>query len=350
MPQIVYPIVRRLLFLFDAEYIHVFSLKALSFSHSIGLLKFFVRKKVTSPVTVMGINFPNAVGLAAGLDKDARHIAALAQCGFGFVEVGTVTPLAQMGNDKPRLFRLAEDQAIINRMGFNNAGVEALIQNVKKSRSSCILGINIGKNKDTPLENAVDDYLICMQQVYPYADYITINISSPNTPGLRELQHGEGLSALLTQLKNKQAALNEQFQRYVPLAVKIAPDLTENEIKDIAKRLLSAEIDAVIATNTTNSRPQSLKCKHLAQQAGGLSGAPVFEPSTLVLQQLLAALTGKIPVIAVGGIMSAEQALQKIEAGASLVQIYTGFIYAGPQLVHSSAMVLKSQLQSTLDN
>ncbi len=214
----------------------------------------------------MGITFPNAVGLAAGMDKNARHIDALSQCGFGFVEVGTVTPLPQPGNDKPRLFRLQADHAIINRMGFNNEGVDTLVDHVKQSnwykRSNgfkqkhgrCILGINIGKNKATPLENAVDDYLICMQQVYNYADYIAINISSPNTPGLRKLQHGEGLSDLLIQLKNKQTELSQKNQRYVPLAVKIAPDLDEAEIKDIADRLLAAEIDAVIATNTTNSR------------------------------------------------------------------------------------------------
>lgn len=338
-----YSLIRRFLFLFDAETIHVFSLKALSFANSIGLLRLLLKKRVDSPVTVMGIKFPNAIGLAAGLDKNAGHIDALSQCGFGFIEVGTVTPLAQPGNDRPRLFRLAEDNAIINRMGFNNAGVAALINNVKKSHKSCVLGINIGKNKATPLENAVDDYLSCMQQIYDYADYITINISSPNTPGLRDLQHGEGLTRLLTQLKDKQAELEQQTQRYVPLAVKIAPDLDESEIQDIAKRLLSAGIDAVIATNTTNSRPASLSCKAMADEVGGLSGAPVFTLSTHVLKQLVAALEGKIPVIAVGGIFSADDARQKIDAGASLVQIYTGFIYAGPQLVNDCAMALKTR-------
>ena len=338
-----YSLIRRFLFLFDAETIHVFSLKALSFANSIGLLRLLLKKRVNSPVTVMGIKFPNAVGLAAGLDKNAGHIDALSQCGFGFIEVGTVTPLAQPGNDRPRLFRLAEDNAIINRMGFNNAGVAALINNVKRTHKSCVLGINIGKNKATPLENAVDDYLICMQQVYDYADYITINISSPNTPGLRDLQHGEGLTRLLTRLKDKQAELEQQTQRYVPLAVKIAPDLDGSEIQDIAKRLLSAGIDAVIATNTTNSRPASLTCKAMADEVGGLSGAPVFTLSTHVLKQLVAALEGKIPVIAVGGIFSADDARQKIDAGASLVQIYTGFIYAGPQLVNDCAMALKTR-------
>ena len=308
----------------------------------LGVLKLFLQERVESPVTVMGITFPNAVGLAAGLDKNAEHIDALAQCGFGFIEVGTVTPVAQPGNDKPRLFRLQADKAIINRMGFNNAGVNALVENVKRSKRACVLGINIGKNKVTPLENAVDDYLACMQQVYSYADYITINISSPNTPGLRELQHGEGLTALLTQLKASQAELNQQYQRYVPLAVKIAPDLDEDEIHDIAARLLSAEIDAVIATNTTNSRPASLLCKKLAAEDGGLSGQPVFELSTHVLKQLVKALDGKIPVIAAGGISSPEDALEKIKAGASLVQIYTGFIYSGPELINECAKAIKS--------
>ncbi len=340
-----YSLIRRFLFLFDAESIHVFSLKFLSFSNSTGLLKLFVKNRVESPVTVMGIDFPNAVGLAAGLDKNARHIDALAQCGFGFIEVGTVTPLAQPGNDKPRLFRLVADNAIINRMGFNNAGVKALIDNVKQRRSNCVLGINIGKNKNTPLENAVDDYLACMQQVYPYADYIAINISSPNTPGLRDLQHGEGLTSLLTQLKNKQGELDKQYQRYVPLAVKIAPDLDEDEIQDIAGRLLSAKIDAVIATNTTNSRPDSLLCKELAREEGGLSGAPVFDISTHVLTRLVKALDGRIPVIAAGGISSPGDALKKIQAGASLIQIYTGFIYSGPELISDCAMALKDAIK-----
>lgn len=340
-----YSLIKRILFLFDAESIHNFSLKFLSFADNTGLLKLFVKQPIESPVTVMGLEFPNAVGLAAGLDKNAQHIDALARCGFGFIEVGTVTPLAQPGNDKPRLFRLVDDHAIINRMGFNNAGVKALIENVKQRRSNCILGINIGKNKDTPLEHAVDDYLACMQQVYRYADYITINISSPNTPGLRELQHGEGLSSLLTQLKSAQGELNKQYQRYVPLVVKIAPDLNEDEIQDIAARLLSADIDAVIATNTTNSRPDSLSCKELAAETGGLSGAPVFEISTHVLTRLVKALHGKIPVIAAGGISSPDDAMKKIQAGASLVQIYTGFIYSGPELVNDCAMTLKNAVK-----
>ena len=343
-----YSLLRKFLFLFDAEVIHVFSLNMMSFINTTGLLKLFIKKRIDAPVTVMGITFPNAVGLAAGMDKNARHIDALSQCGFGFVEVGTVTPLPQPGNDKPRLFRLQADHAIINRMGFNNEGVDTLVDHVKQSNwykqntGRCILGINIGKNKATALENAVDDYLICMQQVYPYADYITINISSPNTPGLRKLQHGEGLSDLLIQLKNKQSELNQKTHRYVPLAVKIAPDLDEAEIKDIADRLLAAEIDAVIATNTTNSRPSSLLCQQLATEAGGLSGQPILDLSTRVLKQLVKVLDSKIPVIAVGGISSAADALEKINAGASLVQIYTGFIYSGPKLINDCALALKN--------
>ncbi|RKZ61143.1 MAG: quinone-dependent dihydroorotate dehydrogenase [Gammaproteobacteria bacterium] len=343
-----YSLIRRLIFLFDAETAHVYSLKIMSLANSIGIFSLFIKKRVDAPVTVMGINFPNAVGLAAGLDKNARHIDALKQCGFGFLEVGTVTPVAQPGNDKPRLFRLLADRAIINRMGFNNDGVTSLLNNVKQSNwfkqkyGRCILGINIGKNKSTPLENAVDDYLSCMDQVYDFADYITINISSPNTPGLRELQHGEGLSSLLRQLKEKQTELVNQGHAYVPLVVKIAPDLDEIEIQDIADRLLAEKIDGVIATNTTNSRPASLSCKVLASESGGLSGLPMFELSTQVLKLLVKALDGKIPVIAAGGISSAEQAQQKIDAGASLVQIYTGFIYDGPKLICDCAEALKS--------
>lgn len=337
-----YSLLRKILFLFDAETAHVFSLDILSFLNSTRLLPLLFKKRIDAPVTVMGIRFPNAVGLAAGLDKNARHIEALAQCGFGFIEVGTVTPLAQPGNDKPRLFRLAEDEAIINRMGFNNAGVDSLVNNVRKNRRSGILGINIGKNKDTPLENAADDYLLCLQQVYAHADYITINISSPNTPGLRELQHGEGLTSLLMQLKEKQAELEKEHHRYVPLVVKIAPDLESDEITDIAKRLISAKIDAVIATNTTNSRPPTLHCQDIANEQGGLSGKPVFDLSTTVLKQLVAALDGEMPVIAAGGISSAADAIEKIKAGASLVQIYTGFIYSGPKLIHDCALRLKN--------
>ncbi|NOR42054.1 MAG: quinone-dependent dihydroorotate dehydrogenase [Gammaproteobacteria bacterium] len=338
---------RKFLFLFDAERIHVLSLDILSFAHRLGLLRLFMKKRVEAPVTVMGIEFPNRIGLAAGLDKNAGHIDALAQCGFGFIEVGTVTPLAQDGNDKPRLFRLQQDSAIINRMGFNNSGVHNLVANIKDSqwfkqdRNKCVLGINIGKNKVTALENAVDDYLVCMDHTYCHADYITINISSPNTPGLRELQHGDGLTNLLTRLKDKQTELADRYNKYVPLAVKIAPDLSADEVKDIAKRLIATEIDGVIVSNTTNSRPSTLHCQKLATETGGLSGPPVFELSNQILEQLISELHGKIPVIAVGGVSSAEDALHKIRSGASLVQIYTGFIYSGPSLISACAKKLQ---------
>ena len=332
-----YSLIRRILFLFDAEKTHVFSLHCLNVLNKLGLLRVLFKKPVTAPVTVMGIEFKNYVGLAAGLDKNAEHIDALAQCGFGFIEVGTVTPLAQSGNDKPRLFRLQADEAIINRMGFNNVGVQQLITNIKKSQRSCVLGINIGKNKATPLDEAVNDYLTCMQQVYEYADYITINISSPNTPGLRELQHGQGLTDLLSRLKTEQLTLQNKYSRYVPLVVKIAPDLTQEEINDIATRLIAVDIDGVIATNTTNSRPATLISRQLADEQGGLSGRPITDLSNQVLKQLVQALVGKIPVIAVGGISSANDVKIKIELGASLVQIYTGFIYSGPDLVEKCA-------------
>jgi len=337
----VYKLITKILFLFDAETVHRFSLNMLSLLHRIGLIRLFVGKPVFAPVEVMGIRFPNAVGLAAGLDKDARHIDALAACGFGFIEVGTVTPLAQPGNDRPRLFRLQHDQAIINRMGFNNDGVDAFVNNVRKRRSSCVIGLNIGKNKLTPLEQAVDDYRACMRKVYPLADYITINISSPNTPGLRKLQHGEGLSNLLAELKRLQGELEKEHGRYVPLAVKIAPDLNSEEITDIATRIRDTAIDAVIATNTTSSRP-GLEDNSIAAEQGGLSGRPLFALSTSVLKQMVAALGDDIPVIAVGGISSADDAQAKIDAGASLVQIYSGFIYQGPALVGSCAKRLSS--------
>lgn len=328
-----YSLLKKILFLFDAEAVHVFTLKLLGLSNRAALLSLLFRSRRYKPITVMGIDFPNAVGLAAGLDKNACYIDALSNCGFGFIEVGTVTPKAQPGNDKPRLFRLEQDEAIINRMGFNNDGVDALLDQVRRRRSDCVLGINIGKNKNTPLEKAVDDYLTCMQKVYAHADYITINISSPNTPGLRELQHGQGLTDLLTRLKDCQTALEERDRRYVPLVVKIAPDLDEEEIDDIASRLIMTGIDAVIATNTTNQRPSTLRCQSVAAETGGLSGAPLRELSNSALKRLLRALDGRIPVIAAGGITSADDAVEKLRLGASLVQIYTGFIYHGPQLI-----------------
>ena len=271
----------------------------------------------------MGIEFPNPVGLAAGLDKNGAYIDALAAMGFGFIEIGTITPRPQAGNPQPRLFRIPEAKAIINRMGFNNDGVDQLIENVKSSKFKGILGINIGKNADTPVENAVDDYLICLEKVYHYASYITVNISSPNTKNLRSLQSGDALTELLETLKQRQLELAEQYHHYVPLVLKVAPDLTEEDIEFIANQLLQFKIDGLIVTNTTLSRV-GVESLPYGNEAGGLSGAPVFEKSTECLRQFAKRLNGQIPLIGVGGITQGEHALAKKDAGASLVQIYSG--------------------------
>jgi dihydroorotate dehydrogenase len=329
-----YALFRAVLFMFEPERAHAISMTFLQLVYRLGLSRLLFGRRKMAPVNVLGLEFPNAVGLAAGLDKNGDHIDALAACGFGFVEIGTVTPRAQPGNPKPRMFRLEKDGAIINRMGFNNAGVEHLINRVKASKRDCIIGINIGKNRDTPLERAVDDYAIAYQHVYPYADYITVNISSPNTPGLRDLQHGEQLSRLLHTLKQQQQRLAEQYSRYKPLLVKIAPDLDDDEIRELAHTLIDSGIDGVIATNTSNQRPD-LQSVALASEQGGLSGRPIQQQSDHVLRVLVRELDGKMPVIGVGGIMSAEDAQRKFQAGASLVQLYTGFIYSGPGLISS---------------
>ncbi|GAA5183800.1 quinone-dependent dihydroorotate dehydrogenase [Acinetobacter kookii] len=292
-----------------------------------------MRQNVASkPVTCMGIEFPNPVGLAAGLDKNGAYIDALAGLGFGFIEIGTITPRPQSGNPHPRLFRLPEAKAIINRMGFNNDGVDKLIENVKAAKFKGILGINIGKNADTPVENAVDDYLICLEKVYNYASYITVNISSPNTKNLRSLQSGDALTELLQTLKKRQLELAEEHQHYVPLVLKVAPDLTNEDIQFIAKQLIQFKIDGLIVTNTTLSREGVENLKY-GNEAGGLSGAPVFEKSTACLAAFAKVLQGQIPLIGVGGILSGEQAVAKQQAGASLVQIYSGLIYTGPALI-----------------
>jgi len=336
-----YQLARKILFLLPPELAHLLSLHVLDLINLSGLLRVIAGKRVNNPVRVMGIDFPNPVGLAAGLDKNAEHINTLHNCGFGFIEVGTVTPVAQPGNPRPRLFRLEKELAIINRMGFNNRGVEYLIKQVKRSRHKCVLGINIGKNKNTPLESAVDDYLAAYKIVYHYADYVTVNISSPNTPGLRELQHGEELEKLLRTLKDEQKKQVANGENYVPLVVKIAPDLSEQEIQDLANTFIKVKIDGVIATNTTNARP-GLENTPVASESGGLSGLPLLNMSDLVVKQLSKNLRGEIPVIAVGGIMSLEDAQHKIDLGASLVQIYTGFIYHGPALVSECAKHLNT--------
>jgi dihydroorotate dehydrogenase len=285
-----------------------------------------------TPVEVMGLSFPNRIGLAAGLDKNGEAIDALAGWGFGFLEVGTVTPRAQPGNPKPRMFRLPEVEGIINRMGFNNHGIDALVANVKAARYKGILGINIGKNADTPIERAADDYLIGLEKAYPHASYVTVNISSPNTKNLRALQGESELDALLGALKARQAALAQQHGRHVPIALKIAPDLDDAQIANIADALRRHRIDAVIATNTTLDRSRVAGQPH-AEETGGLSGAPLFEASTAVVRKLAAALAGEVPIIAAGGVVDGAKAQAKLDAGAKLVQIYSGLVYRGPGLV-----------------
>ena len=327
-----YPAIRKVLFKFDAETIHELTIKGLKNTGSNPLNALYKQRVAEKPVNVMGIDFPNPLGLAAGLDKNAECINAFAAMGFGFIEVGTVTPRPQPGNDKPRIFRLPEANAIINRMGFNNKGVDYLVSQVRAAKFDGVLGINIGKNKDTPEANAKDDYIHCMRKVYNFATYITVNISSPNTPGLRALQYGDALNELLSALKAEQATLANQYGKYIPLAVKIAPDLTEDEVKSIAKSLIDNGIDGVIATNTTLSREGVEQLEHGTEQ-GGLSGAPVKDKSTTVIRILAKALDSKLPIIGVGGIASSDDANEKLAAGASLVQVYTGFIYQGPPLI-----------------
>ncbi|NLS56343.1 quinone-dependent dihydroorotate dehydrogenase [Hafnia alvei] len=327
-----YPFVRKALFQLDPERAHEFTFKQLRRITGTPL-EFLVRQSVASkPVTCMGLSFKNPLGLAAGLDKDGECIDALGAMGFGFIEVGTVTPRAQSGNDKPRLFRLVEAEGLINRMGFNNHGVDNLVENVKKSHFGGVLGINIGKNKDTPVEQGKDDYLICMEKVYSYAGYIAINISSPNTPGLRTLQYGEALDDLLTAIKAKQIELQQKHHKYVPIAVKIAPDLSHEELIQVADSLVRHNIDGVIATNTTLDR-KLVNGFNYCDQMGGLSGRPLQLHSTEIVRRLSNELQGRLPIIGVGGIDSVIAAREKIDAGASLVQIYSGFIFKGPGLI-----------------
>ena len=324
-----YSLARPLLFSLAPERAHELTLSLLKSSHKMGVMRQVVESK---PVTCMGIEFPNPVGLAAGLDKNGAYIDALAGLGFGFIEIGTITPKPQEGNPKPRLFRIPEAKAIINRMGFNNDGVDQLIENVKVSKFKGILGINIGKNASTPVEDAVSDYLICLEKVYNYASYITVNISSPNTKDLRSLQSGHALTELLETLKNRQLELAEEHQHYVPLVLKVAPDLTSQDIDFIASQLIQFKIDGLIVTNTTLSR-EGVENLAFADEAGGLSGAPVFEKSTACLAAFAQLLKDKVPLIGVGGILEGDQALAKQKAGASLVQIYRGMIYTGPTLI-----------------
>ena len=336
-----YTLLRPAMFALDAETAHHLTLNGLNAANKLGLMSLAASRPADDPRTAMGLTFPNPVGLAAGLDKNGEAIDALAALGFGFVEIGTVTPLPQPGNPKPRLFRIPEAQGIINRMGFNNEGVDALIANVKRAKFKGVLGINIGKNAVTPIEKAADDYLIGLRKVYAHASYVAVNISSPNTKNLRQLQGGDELDALLAQLKAEQEKLAQQHGRYVPLAVKIAPDLDTDQIKNIAALLMRHRIDGVIATNTTLSRDGVENLKH-GNETGGLSGAPVRDKSTAVIRQLAAELQGALPIIGVGGILCGTDAAEKMQAGAMLVQVYSGLIYRGPALVGECADAIRS--------
>ncbi len=341
--KLLYALARPMLFAMDPETAHNLTLPALCRAANLGLTG-LIRKPAPDPRTVMGISFPNPVGLAAGLDKDGSYIDGLAALGFGSIEIGTVTPRAQPGNPKPRMFRIPAKQAIINRMGFNNGGVDAFVANVQASRfyqnKEGVLGLNIGKNADTPIERAAEDYLICLEKVYPYASYVTVNISSPNTKNLRQLQDASELDTLLAQLKQAQLRLADQHKKYVPLTLKIAPDINSDQITNIAAALLRHKIDGVIATNTTIGR-RDVENERYRDEVGGLSGAPVFTPSTIVVRALKRILGNEIPIIGVGGIMRGADAKAKMEAGASLVQLYSGLIYAGPGLVRECAKAIK---------
>lgn len=327
-----YPLARGAMFCLDAEKAHDLSIKTFSKMSRAQSAALFGDKLPEKPVEVMGLTFRHPVGLAAGLDKNGACVSAFDGMGFAGIEVGTVTPLAQAGNDKPRLFRLPEHQAIINRMGFNNHGVDRLVGNVQGAERRGVLGINIGKNKLTDNDKALDDYLICMDKVYQYADYITINISSPNTPGLRGLQHGDALHSLLAGIKAKQAALADQYGAYKPVAVKVAPDLDAAELDELSAAFVKHKIDGLIATNTTLER-KAVAGHRFAEEAGGLSGAPVAAISTEVVAEFVKRLDGALPVIGVGGIACADDAIAKRQAGAAMVQIYSGFIYRGPSLI-----------------
>lgn len=305
----------------------------------------FARHLPALPVSVMGLRFPNPVGLAAGLDKNAEYVRPLADLGFGHLELGTVTPRPQPGNLKPRMFRLPRHAALINRMGFNNVGVEKFVVNLARQARSCPIGINIGKNRDTPIEHAVDDYLAALRAVYVHADYIAVNISSPNTPGLRDLQQEENLEELLRALKSEQRVLAEKHGHYVPIALKIAPDLDDSRIADIARRVREHKFDAVIATNTTVTRP-GLEHEPVSRQSGGLSGRPLKRLSTEVIRKLHAHLQGEVPIVGVGGVENADDAWEKLEAGADLVQVYTGIIYEGPGIARNIVQGLFERMRA----
>ena len=344
-------LIRPVLFSLDAETSHRLTLGFLRLLYLVPGMHHLVRtisNHITPslPTTVMGLEFPNPVGLAAGMDKNAKCARPLGDLGFGWVELGTVTPLKQSGNPGKRIFRLPDHAAIINRMGFSSVGVERFIQNLQHFGKSGIVGINIGKNRATPMDHAVDDYLSAMQAVYPYADYITVNISSPNTSHLRDLQKEDNLDALLASLKNEQIMLGKTRRHYVPLAIKIAPDLNDEEIATITKLTLKHKIDAVVATNTTVTRP-GIEDDIRASEGGGLSGRPLKALSTEIIRKLYNHLQGKVPIIGVGGIATAADAWDKMVAGADLIQVYTGFIYEGPAIIRRITRGLERRVRSS---
>ncbi len=336
-----YPLLRPLLFALEAETAHEAATRGLALAAATGTLRFAVDAPLEDPVEVMGLRFRNRVGLAAGLDKNGVHVDALAALGFGFVEIGTVTPKAQPGNPRPRMFRLPGSEALINRMGFNNLGVDALVHAVRRSKYRGVLGINIGKNAGTPLDEAEDDFVYCLKRVYRHASYVALNVSSPNTADLRQLQGANELDRVLGAICAERSRLAAKHERYVPLAVKIAPDLADEQIESIAARLTAHGIDAVIATNTTIAREAVAGQPH-AEEAGGLSGAPLREPANRVIRALRAALPSGYPIIGVGGILSGADARAKIDAGATLVQLYTGLVFRGPALVAECARAIAS--------
>jgi len=339
-----YPLVRPFLFCLEAEHAHDFSLNTIDQAFRMGILPNIIGKVPALPTQFCGLHLPNPVGLAAGLDKDGKHIDALASLGFGFIEIGTVTPLAQPGNPLPRMFRIPQAQGIINRMGFNNDGVDACVERVRASQfyqSGGVIGLNIGKNANTPIENASQDYVTCLQKVYGVASYVTINISSPNTKNLRQLQGGQDLIDLLQKITDEREKLSQQFGKRIPIFLKIAPDLDHENIDSIAQALLQFQIDALIATNTTLSRDGVENMVH-ANEAGGLSGKPVKHISTKTIKSFADVLQGRIPIIGVGGIMTGYDALEKHHAGASLVQLYSGLIFKGPQLIKDSIVAFEA--------
>jgi len=338
----VYSLVRQALFLTDPETAHALALESLRLGHGLGATSLLC-SRISQPVTVMGLEFPNPVGMAAGMDKNGDYIDALGSVGFGFIEIGTITPRPQPGNPKPRVFRIEKANAMINRLGFNNKGVDHLVRQVPKRRFKGILGINIGKNFDTPNEKAVDDYLIGLEKVYPHADYITINISSPNTKNLRDLQDAEQLDALLGTLNERRLELAEEYDQKVPLVVKVAPDLDDSQIPEIADVVVASQFEGLIATNTTISREEVRGLPHASEQ-GGLSGAPVKDKANHVLAAFREALPAKIALIGTGGITTGEDAAEKVALGADLVQFYTGFVYKGPELVTDCLKAIAAQV------